>query len=102
MFTCYHFYVNEFNFLHLFFFFLLFFTVTVKYIRGLPQVTVPLPSRSELCQFTLRPVTHSVGDFLDMLRAEDRGIDRATILNDSGVRIASGSSIESLMGENFW
>lgn len=65
-------------------------------------MTVPLPSRNELCQFTLRPITHSVGDFLEMLRAEDRGIDRATILNDSGVRIAAASSIENLMGENFW
>lgn len=77
-------------------------TVTVKYVYGLPQVTVPLPSRNELCQFTLRPITHCVGDFLDMLRSEDRGIDRATILNDSGVRIAAASSIENLMGENFW
>lgn len=76
--------------------------MTVTYTRGLPQVTVPLPSRSELCQFTLRPVTHNVGDFLDMIRSEDRGIDRATILNEQGVRIASGCSIENLVAENFW
>uniref|UniRef100_A0A336KU11 Calcium uniporter protein n=1 Tax=Culicoides sonorensis TaxID=179676 RepID=A0A336KU11_CULSO len=37
-----------------------------------------------------------------MLRSEDRGIDRATVLNDSGVRIAAACSIETLMGENFW
>jgi calcium uniporter protein, mitochondrial len=71
-------------------------------MRGLPQVTVPLPSRNEKCQFTLRPVTHNVGDFLEMLKSEDRGIDRATILNNSGIRIASGCSIENLMDENFW
>lgn len=76
--------------------------VTVKYIRGLPHVTVPLPSRNEKCQFALRPVSHSVGDFLKMLLAEDKGIDRATIRNEDGVRIASACTIESLMDDAFW
>lgn len=79
-----------------------FLDVTVKYIRGLPHITVPLPSRNEKCQFALRPVSHNVGDFLQMLLAEDKGIDRAAVLNDDGVRIASACSIESLMGEDFW
>lgn len=76
--------------------------VTVKYVRGLPHVTVPLPSRNEKCQFTLRPVTHNVGDFLEMLKVEDRGIDRAAILSNEGIRIASACSIENLLDENFW
>lgn len=76
--------------------------VTVKYVRGLPHITVPLPSRNERCQFTLRPVTHSVGDFLEMLKVEDRGVDRAAVLNRDGVRIASSCSIETLMDDEFW
>lgn len=76
--------------------------VTVKYVRGLPHITVPLPSRNERCQFTLRPVTHSVGDFLEMLKVEDRGVDRATVLNRDGVRIASACSVETLMDDEFW
>jgi hypothetical protein len=76
--------------------------VTVHYIRGLPNVICPLPSRNEKCQFILRPVSHNVGDFIDMLKAEDRGIDRAAISNKDGVRIASSCSIENLMDENFW
>ncbi|XP_053674533.1 calcium uniporter protein, mitochondrial, partial [Anopheles nili] len=76
--------------------------VSVRYYRGLPHVTVPLPSRNERCQFTLRPVTHSVGDFLEMLKVEDRGIDRAAILNRDGVRIAAACSIENLMDDEFW
>ncbi|XP_037044499.1 calcium uniporter protein, mitochondrial isoform X2 [Bradysia coprophila] len=76
--------------------------VTVKYIRGLPHVTVPLPSRNEKCQFALRPVSHNVGDFLHMLRAEDKGIDRAAVLNNDGIRIAAACSIENLMDEDFW
>lgn len=84
------------------FFIFLFADVTVKYIRGLPHVTVPLPSRDEKCQFVLRPVSHNVGDFIQMLRAEDRGIDRATVANKDGVRIAAACSIENLMDEDFW
>ncbi|XP_055686110.1 calcium uniporter protein, mitochondrial [Lutzomyia longipalpis] len=76
--------------------------VTVKYIRGLPHVTVPLPSRNERCQFALRPVSHNVGDFLNMLHEEDRGIDRAAVLSNEGIRISSACSIENLMDDSFW
>lgn len=76
--------------------------VSVKYVRGLPHITVPLPSRNERCQFTLRPVTHNVGDFLEMLKVEDRGVDRAAVLNREGVRIAASCSIENLMDDEFW
>ncbi|XP_058987645.1 calcium uniporter protein, mitochondrial isoform X3 [Musca domestica] len=76
--------------------------VSVEYIHGLPHLTIPLPSRNEKCRFALKPVSHRVGDLIDMLKTEDRGIDRATILNQSGVRIASTCNIESLMDEPFW
>lgn len=83
--------------------FLHFYTeVTIKYIRGLPHVTVPLPSRNEKCQFALRPVSHNVGDFLQMLLAEDKGIDRAAVMNEDGIRIAAACSIESLLNDGFW
>lgn len=80
----------------------LFSEVTIKYIRGLPHVTVPLPSRNEKCQFALRPVSHNVGDFLQMLLAEDKGIDRAAVMNEDGIRIAAACSIESLLNDGFW
>ena len=53
--------------------------MTVKYVRGLPQVTVPLPSRRERCLFTLRPVTNNVGHFVEQLLREDHGIDRVVL-----------------------
>ena len=52
---------------------------TIDYHRGLPRIKVPLPSRRESCIFTLKPITHTVGDFLEMLKCEDRGIDRASV-----------------------
>lgn len=75
--------------------------VTIEYFRGLPQVTVPLPSRRERCRFTLRPVSNTVGDFLQMLRTEDKGIDRVVIQSPNQIRIASSTSIETLLQEDF-
>lgn len=75
--------------------------VSVEYVRGLPQVTVPLPSRRERCRFTLRPISNTVGDFLQMLRDEDKGIDRAVISTVDGTRIASSTSVETLMQDDF-
>ncbi|XP_033174255.1 calcium uniporter protein, mitochondrial [Bombus impatiens] len=75
--------------------------VTVTYIRGLPRITVPLPSRKEQCVFTLKPITHTVGNFLHMLKKEDRGIDRAIVTTIDGVRISSNNTIETLMENDF-
>lgn len=71
--------------------------VGVHFNYGLPQFTVPLPSRNEPCVFTLKPVTHTIGDFLEMLRMEDAGIDRAVVRNTEGVRISSTTSIQTLL-----
>lgn len=75
--------------------------VVIEYSRGLPQVTVPLPSRKERCRFTLKPISNSVGDFLEMLKKEDKGIDRAVILTMDDTRIASSNAIETLLQEDF-
>lgn len=61
------------------FFFFFFLEVTVVYQNGLPVISVNLPSRRERCQFTLKPISDSVGVFLQQLQAEDRGIDRVAI-----------------------
>ncbi|XP_059474718.1 calcium uniporter protein, mitochondrial [Neocloeon triangulifer] len=75
--------------------------ITIHYSQGLPVVTVPLPSRKERCRFTLRPISHSVGDFQEMLKKEDKGIDRVACTTLEGVRIASSNTIESLMENDF-
>ena len=73
----------------------------ISIINGLPHVTVPLPSRNELCVFALKPISNTVGDWLEMLRQEDRGIDRAVIRNMDGVRISSRTSIQTLFDQKF-
>jgi len=78
-------------------------TITdIKIINGLPHITVPLPSRDEKCVFALKPISNSVGDFLEMLKDEDKGIDRAVIKNLEGVRISSRTSIQTLFDQSFF
>ncbi|XP_057660971.1 calcium uniporter protein, mitochondrial isoform X1 [Diorhabda carinulata] len=75
--------------------------VTVEYHKGLPQITVPLPSRKERCKFTLKPITNTVGDFLEMLKREDKGIDRVVCKCRDDTRIASSNTIETLLDDDF-
>jgi len=73
----------------------------VAYSRGLPQITVPLPSRRDKCRFTLKPISNTVGDFIAQLHREDHGIDRVVLRTLRGVRIATSDTIEALMEEDF-
>ncbi|XP_049866412.1 calcium uniporter protein, mitochondrial isoform X2 [Pectinophora gossypiella] len=76
--------------------------VTVTYRRGLPVITIPLPSRREKCRFTLRPVSQTVGDLLEQLKAEDRGVERAAAMAaDERVRIAASDTVEALLEHDF-
>ena len=40
---------------------------------------VSLPSRNEPVSFTCRPVTGTIGDLLEQIKEEDRGVDHAAI-----------------------
>lgn len=75
--------------------------VTVVYQNGLPVISVNLPSRRERCQFTLKPLSDSVGVFLQQLQAEDRGIDRVAIYSTEGARVASSTGIDILLLDDF-
>ncbi|XP_069741635.1 calcium uniporter protein, mitochondrial isoform X2 [Narcine bancroftii] len=75
--------------------------VTVVYQNGLPVLSLNLPSRQERCQFTLRPISDSVGVFLKQLQAEDRGIDRVAIYTPDGNRIAASTGIDILLLDDF-
>jgi len=76
-------------------------TVSVEVVQGLPHLTVPLPSRNEPCIFVLKPVTNTIGDLIMMLKTEDHGIDRVIIRSIEGIRIASTTSIQTLMKSDF-
>ena len=73
----------------------------MEVVQGLPHLTVPLPSRNEPCIFVLKPITHTIGDLAMMLKTEDHGIDRVVIRSTDGVRMASTTSIQTLMKSDF-
>ncbi|XP_041032216.1 calcium uniporter protein, mitochondrial isoform X1 [Carcharodon carcharias] len=75
--------------------------VNVVYQNGLPVLSLNLPSRRERCQFTLRPISDSVGVFLKQLQAEDKGIDRVAIYTPDGIRIAASTGIDILLLDDF-
>ncbi|XP_078284584.1 calcium uniporter protein, mitochondrial isoform X1 [Rhinoraja longicauda] len=75
--------------------------VSVAYQNGLPVLSLNLPSRRERCQFTLRPISDSVGIFLKQLQAEDKGIDRVAIYTPDGNRIAASTGIDILLLDDF-
>ncbi|MBN3299007.1 MCU protein, partial [Amia calva] len=75
--------------------------VSVLYHNGLPVVSVSLPSRKERCQFTLKPISDTVGVFLQQLQDEDRGIDRVAIYSTDGARVASSTGIDILLLDDF-
>uniref|UniRef100_A0A0R3Q242 Calcium uniporter protein n=1 Tax=Angiostrongylus costaricensis TaxID=334426 RepID=A0A0R3Q242_ANGCS len=87
-------------------------SITVRFERGLPILNIPLPSRQEPCQFSLRPLTDNVGGFCEQLQHEDRGLDHVALYTKGmiplrnkgnlffwtyGVRIATSTSIEHLL-----
>ncbi|XP_016088412.1 calcium uniporter protein, mitochondrial-like isoform X2 [Sinocyclocheilus grahami] len=75
--------------------------VTVVYQNGLPVISVRLPSRRERCQFSLKPLSDTVGGLLQQLQAEDRGIDRVAIYSTDGARIASSTGMDILLMDSF-
>ena len=69
--------------------------------NGFVVVTLPMPSRSEQCEFTLRPVTHTVRDLVDFAKEEDKGIDRIAVYSMEGVRVSNATPIDILMQQDF-
>nr|XP_022315335.1 calcium uniporter protein, mitochondrial-like [Crassostrea virginica] len=74
---------------------------SVEVRDGLSVFTVPLPSRNENCEFTLKPVSQTVGDLLSYMREEDGGIDRAAVYTDDGIRISKSTTIDVLLRHGF-
>ena len=87
--------------MHLFYFLLILDKVGVTFKCGFPVISVLLPSRKEICEFTLRPLSHSVKDFLQDLQAEDKGIERAAAYNLDGSRISGSTGVDVLLQANF-
>ncbi|RDD38048.1 Calcium uniporter protein, mitochondrial [Trichoplax sp. H2] len=75
--------------------------VTIHYRLGLPSIEVPLPSRQEVCSFTVRPLMQTVADFLNHIKQEDGGIDYLAIYDSSNTRISKSTPLETLLKTDF-
>lgn len=69
--------------------------------NGFPVITVPLPSRRELCEFTLRPLGDTVKDFVNNIKVEDGGIDRVAVYNLEKSRVSGSTRLDALLRSNF-
>ncbi|XP_053559512.1 calcium uniporter regulatory subunit MCUb, mitochondrial [Bombina bombina] len=75
--------------------------VTVYYNHGLPVITLPLPSRYERCQFTVKPLTTTVGNFLKDIQKEDKGIDYAAAISTDGTKFSATTLMDVLLMNDF-
>lgn len=75
--------------------------VAVGFKSGFPVISLPLPSRREQCEFVLRPLSHTVKDFLNNIQEEDKGIERAMAYNEDGSRISGSTGVDVLLQSNF-
>jgi len=76
-------------------------SATCAYKNGNVVVTLPLPSRNENCEFTLRPVSHTVKNLVTFVQDEDRGIDRIALYSLEGNKISNSTPIDILMQSDF-
>nr|XP_012428835.4 calcium uniporter regulatory subunit MCUb, mitochondrial [Taeniopygia guttata] len=75
--------------------------VTINYRHGLPVITLMLPTRSERCQFTVKPVVTTVGAFLQDVQREDKGIERAEVFATDGSKVSDATLMEVLLMNDF-
>lgn len=75
--------------------------VTVQYNHGLPVVTLTLPSRNERCQFTIKPMTTTLGQFFKDIQKEDQGIDKLVATSTDGTKFSSSTLMNVLLKNDF-
>ncbi|XP_060635087.2 calcium uniporter regulatory subunit MCUb, mitochondrial [Anolis sagrei] len=75
--------------------------VTINYKYGLPVITLTLPSRKERCQFTIKPMRMTVGDFLQDLQREDNAIEKVEVFTADGNVISTSVLMEVLLMNDF-
>jgi len=75
--------------------------VSCMYRNGYVVLTIPLPSRTENCEFTLRPVSHTVKNLVTYVQDEDGGIDRIAVYSAEGNKISNSTPVDILMQNDF-
>lgn len=74
--------------------------MNVELKRGHPVVSIPLPTSSEKCEFTLYDA-QSVRSFIENIKEEDDGVKEALIQSLDGNRVAQTTRLSALLTEGF-
>ncbi|OZC07338.1 hypothetical protein X798_05648, partial [Onchocerca flexuosa] len=69
----------------------------IWYQNGLPVIDVPLPSKKEMCQFTLKPITDTVTRFCKNIECEDKDMGIVQVYSTNGNKIAGSTSVQQLL-----
>ncbi|XP_060102918.1 calcium uniporter regulatory subunit MCUb, mitochondrial [Heteronotia binoei] len=75
--------------------------VSVNYKHGLPVITLTLPSRKERCQFTVKPLLMTVGDFIQDIQQEDKAIEEIEAFTTDGSVVSASTLMELLLMNDF-
>ncbi|CAD5119707.1 DgyrCDS8297 [Dimorphilus gyrociliatus] len=75
--------------------------INFRYENGLPVLSLPLPSRDETYQFTLKPISNTLGDLFRFVRNEDSSIERLAAYTTDGERLAQSTPMEHLIQSSF-
>ncbi|XP_048365308.1 calcium uniporter regulatory subunit MCUb, mitochondrial isoform X2 [Sphaerodactylus townsendi] len=75
--------------------------VSVDYKHGLPVITLTLPSRKERCQFTVKPMLMTVGDFMRNIQQEDKVIEEIKVFTTDGSAVSASTRMELLLMNDF-
>jgi hypothetical protein len=59
-------------------------------------------SRRETCRFTLQPYADTVGDLINRIQQEDKAIEFVQVRNEADELMASATSIDVMMKQNFY
>jgi len=64
-------------------------------------ISVPLPSTMQTCDITIKPLTETVEDFLENIKAEDGGITTMTAYSKDGNRISLTTTMDHVLLSDF-
>ncbi|XP_030630797.1 calcium uniporter protein, mitochondrial-like [Chanos chanos] len=75
--------------------------IAVQHRHGRPVLVFPLPSRNELCRFSVRPMLMTVGDLISDIQREDPGVTMVKILTADGGKFSSTTFMDTVLSSDF-
>ena len=65
------------------------------------MISVPLPSTKQHCDVYVKPLTETVEDFLNNIKAEDGGVTTAALYSKDGNRMSITTTMDHMLLSDF-